>query len=43
MKVLMKEGYEAGAIDFKPLLVKVKSKKPDLVLAAHAPSQRAQF
>ncbi len=31
MKVLMKEGYEAGAIDFKPLLVKVKSKKPDLV------------
>jgi len=31
MKVLMKEGYEAGAIDFKPLLVKVKAKKPDLV------------
>jgi len=31
LKVLMKEGYEAGAIDFKPLLVKVKSKKPDLV------------
>ena len=31
LKVLMKEGYEAGAIDFKPLLVKVKDKNPDLV------------
>ena len=31
IKVLMKEGYEAGAIDFKPLLVKVKDKNPDLV------------
>ncbi len=31
LKVVLKEGYEAGAIDFKPLLVKVKSKKPDLV------------
>ncbi|MCP4666047.1 MAG: ABC transporter substrate-binding protein [Deltaproteobacteria bacterium] len=31
LKVLMKEGYEAGAIDFKPLLIKVKAKKPDLV------------
>ncbi|MBW1893126.1 MAG: ABC transporter substrate-binding protein [Deltaproteobacteria bacterium] len=31
LKVLMKEGYEAGAIDFKPLLVKVKADKPDLV------------
>lgn len=31
LKVLMKEGYEAGAIDFKPLLVKVKSKKPDII------------
>jgi branched-chain amino acid transport system substrate-binding protein len=31
LDVLMKEGYEAGAIDFKPLLVKVKAKKPDLV------------
>jgi len=28
---LIKEGYEAGAIDFKPLLVKVKALKPDLV------------
>lgn len=31
LEVLMKEGYEAGAVDFKPLLVKVKSKNPDLV------------
>ena len=31
LKVLLKEGYEAGAIDFKPLLVKVKAKKPELV------------
>jgi len=31
LKVLLKEGYEAGAIDFKPLLIKVKAKKPDLV------------
>jgi len=31
IEVLMKEGYEAGAVDFKPLLVKVKSKKPDMV------------
>lgn len=31
IKVLMKEGYEAGAIDFKPVLVKARAKKPDLV------------
>ncbi len=31
LDVVMKEGYEAGAIDFKPLLVKVKNKNPDLV------------
>ncbi len=31
LKVVMKEGYEAGAIDFKPLLVKAKDKNPDLV------------
>ncbi len=31
IKVLMKEGYEAGAVDFKPLLIKVKSANPDLV------------
>ncbi|HEB72789.1 MAG TPA: ABC transporter substrate-binding protein [Nitrospirae bacterium] len=31
IKVLLKEGYDAGAVDFKPLLAKVKSKNPDLV------------
>ncbi|MEJ2716773.1 MAG: ABC transporter substrate-binding protein [Deltaproteobacteria bacterium] len=31
MKVLMREGYESGAVDFKPLLVKTKAAKPDLV------------
>jgi branched-chain amino acid transport system substrate-binding protein len=31
LQVVMKEGYEAGAVDFKPLLVKVKAKRPDLV------------
>lgn len=31
IKVLMKEGYEAGAVDFKPLLIKVKAVKPDFV------------
>ncbi len=31
LKVLMKEGYEAGAVDFKPLLVKVKAANPDLI------------
>lgn len=31
LNVLMREGYEAGAIDFKPMLVKVKAAKPDLV------------
>ncbi len=31
IKVLMKEGYEAGAVDFKPLLIKVKAANPDLV------------
>jgi branched-chain amino acid transport system substrate-binding protein len=31
LKVAMKEGYEAGAVDFKPLLIKVKSAKPDFV------------
>jgi branched-chain amino acid transport system substrate-binding protein len=30
-KVLLKEGYEAGAVDFKPLLVKVKAAQPDFV------------
>jgi branched-chain amino acid transport system substrate-binding protein len=31
IKVILKEGYEHGAVDFKPLLVKTKSEKPDLV------------
>jgi branched-chain amino acid transport system substrate-binding protein len=31
LEVMMKEGYEAGAVDFKPLLVKVKAKKPDMI------------
>ena len=31
IKVLIKDGYESGAEDFKPLLIKVKAAKPDLV------------
>jgi len=31
IKVILKEGYEHGAIDFKPLLIKVKAAKPDLL------------
>ncbi|MDY6988263.1 MAG: ABC transporter substrate-binding protein [Thermodesulfobacteriota bacterium] len=31
LKVVMKEGYEAGAVDFKPLLVKVRAKEPDFL------------
>ncbi len=31
IKVVMKEGYQSGAVDFKPLLIKVKSANPDLV------------
>ena len=31
IKVVMNEGYETEAIDFKPLLLKVKSKEPDLI------------
>lgn len=31
IEVVMKEGYEHGGIDFKPVLVKVKNKNPDLV------------
>ncbi len=31
IKVLLKEGYEHGAVDFKPLLIKVKSAQPDFV------------
>lgn len=31
VKVLLKESYDAGAVDFKPLLSKVKQANPDLV------------
>ena len=30
-KVVLKDGYESGAVDFKPLLVKTKAANPDLV------------
>jgi len=31
IKVLVKEGYQAGALDFKPLLTKVKAANPELI------------
>ena len=31
IKILLKESYDAGALDFKPLLSKVKQKNPDLI------------
>lgn len=31
LKILVKEGYQAGAIDFKPILTKVKAANPDMV------------
>ncbi len=31
IKILMRESYDAGAVDFKPLLSKVKQANPDLV------------
>jgi branched-chain amino acid transport system substrate-binding protein len=31
IQVLMKESYDAGAVDFKPLLAKVKGADPDIV------------
>ena len=31
VQILIKEGYEHGAVDFKPLLIKVKNAKPDLI------------
>jgi branched-chain amino acid transport system substrate-binding protein len=31
VKVLLKEGYEAGGIDYKPVLMKVKQLNPDIV------------
>ncbi len=31
MKVVVKEKYEKGAVDFKPILSKVKAEKPDVI------------
>jgi branched-chain amino acid transport system substrate-binding protein len=31
VQVALKEGYEHGAVDFKPLLIKVKNANPDLI------------
>ena len=31
LKVVLKEGYDSGAVDFKPLLIKVKAANPDLL------------
>ncbi len=31
IKIVISEGYQAGGVDFKPILVKVKEAKPDLV------------
>ena len=31
VQMLLKEGYEHGAVDFKPLLIKVKNANPDLI------------
>ena len=31
LKIVIKEGYQAGAIDFKPILTKVKAANPDLI------------
>jgi branched-chain amino acid transport system substrate-binding protein len=31
VKVLMKEAYNANAVDFKPMLTKVKAQNPDLI------------
>ncbi len=31
MKLLVKEKYEKGAVDFKPILSKVKSERPDVI------------
>lgn len=31
IKILVKEGYSKGGVDFKPLLVKVKEANPDLI------------
>lgn len=31
VQIFLKEGYEHGAVDFKPLLIKVKNANPDLI------------
>lgn len=31
LKVVLKEGYDSGSVDFKPLLIKVKAANPDLI------------
>jgi branched-chain amino acid transport system substrate-binding protein len=31
LKIVLKQSYESSTVDFQPLLVKVKAKKPDLV------------
>lgn len=31
LKVVIKESYERGSLDFEPLLLKVKTRKPDLI------------
>lgn len=31
LKIIVKEGYQAGAIDFKPILTKVKAANPDMI------------
>jgi branched-chain amino acid transport system substrate-binding protein len=31
LQILVKEGYQAGAIDFKPILTKVKAANPDMI------------
>ena len=31
MKLLVKEKYEKGAVDFRPILSKVKSERPDVI------------
>ncbi|ROQ93468.1 ABC transporter substrate-binding protein [Desulfosoma caldarium] len=31
IQVVLEEGYEHGGVDFKPILVKVKNKNPDLI------------
>ncbi|MHB1025229.1 MAG: ABC transporter substrate-binding protein [Desulfobacteria bacterium] len=31
LKILVKEGYQAGAIDFTPILTKVKAANPDMI------------